>query len=66
MDGERYLVGVLEGPAVKAVVAGVDAALREPGDVAVFKAASADCVEGAMPVKQIGRSLYGEVSYIDR
>lgn len=56
---ETYLVGVLERPAIKAVVAGVDATLGEPGDVAVFKASSTDSVEGAMPVEQIGGSLYG-------
>lgn len=53
-----YLVGVLERPAVKAIVAGVEATLREPGDVAVCEGARADCVEGAVPVEQIGRSLY--------
>jgi len=54
-----YLVGVLERPAIKAIVAGVDTTLREPGDVAVFEASSTDSGEGTVPVKQIGGSLYG-------
>lgn len=58
--GKTYLVGVLERPTIKAIVAGVDATLREPGDVAVSKVARADCVEGAVPVEQIGGSLYEE------
>lgn len=54
-----YLVGVLERPAINAIVAGVDATLREPSDIAVFEASSADGVEGTMPIEQIGGSLYG-------
>ena len=54
-----YLVGVLERPAIKAIVAGIDATLREPGDIAVFEASSADGGEGTMPIEQIGGSLYG-------
>jgi hypothetical protein len=55
---ETYLVGILERPAIKAIVACVEATLREPGDVAVFEASSADSGEGAVPVEQIGGSLY--------
>jgi hypothetical protein len=58
-SGETYLVGILERPAIKAIVAGVDTTLREPGDVAVFESSSADGGEGAVPVEQIGGSLYG-------
>ena len=59
---ETNLVRVLERPAIKAVVARVEATLREPGDIAVFEATSADGGEGAVPVEQIGGSLYGRES----
>jgi len=56
---ETHLVWVLVCPAVKAVVADVEITLGEPGNVALFEAASADGGEGAVPVEQIGGSLYG-------
>jgi hypothetical protein len=55
---ETHLVGILERPAIKAIVARVEAAFREPGDVAVLEVASTDSREGAVPVEQIGGSLY--------
>ena len=51
MAQECHLIGVLESPAVDAVVRGVQAALWEPDDVAFLEAAGADGVEGAIPVK---------------
>ena len=52
-----YLVGVLECPAVDAVVGRVQVALREPGDVAVLEAARANSVEGTIPVKSLPSHL---------
>ena len=48
-----HLVGVLERPAVDAVVGRVETALGEPDDVAVFERARADGAEGAVPVQEL-------------
>ena len=51
------LVGILEGPAVHAVVSRVDVALLEPRDIAVLEGARPHGSEGAVPVKGLPRHL---------
>lgn len=51
MAQEDHLIGVLECPAVDAVVGSIQTTLREPDNVTVLEAAGADGVEGAIPVK---------------
>ena len=48
---------MFEGPAVDAVVGGVEASLREPCYIACFESARSDGVEGAIPVQSFPRSL---------
>ena len=52
-------VGVGVGPAVDAVVGGVEAAFGEPDDVAGGEGAGLDGVEGAVPVESFARGLGG-------
>ena len=54
---EAYLVGILVRPAINAIVARVEIALREPRDVAVLEASRANGVEGNVPVKCLARDL---------
>lgn len=44
-------------PAIDAVVGGVDAALGEPGDIAVLEAPAAHGLEVAVPVQQLAGGL---------
>lgn len=50
-------IGIFVCPAIDAVVAGVDAALGEPGDVAVLEAPAAHGLEVAVPVQQLAGGL---------
>jgi hypothetical protein len=48
---------VFECPSVEAVVRGVEPALGEPGDIALFKRAGANGLKRAVPVERFFRSL---------
>ena len=52
------LVGGLEGPAVDTVVGSVQVSLGEPGNVAVLEAATANGLEGSVPVKGLPCHLH--------
>ena len=50
MDNLTYLVGMLERPAIDAVVARVQPSLGEPCNVSAFERAGSNGEEGAIPV----------------
>lgn len=58
-----HLVRVLEGPAVDAVVRGVELALGEPSNVSLLEAAVPDSLEGDIPVNRLASELYGKESW---
>ena len=58
-----YLVGVLEGPAIDAVVGSVQVSFREPSNITVLEAARANGVEGAIPVKGLPGHLQCSINY---
>lgn len=52
-----YLVGVLEGPSVNAVVRGIELALWEPGNVTLLEAAVLNSLERDIPVNGLATEL---------
>ena len=51
------LVGMFERPTIHAIVRHVQPPLREPGDVAFFKATRPHSLEGPVPMKRLAGDL---------